>query len=229
MISLDLSAAFLIGLMGGMHCFGMCGGIMTAVAIQAPTAQRLPLTTAYNLGRISSYMLAGAASGALGATLDLHQFPVLRLLAAVMLILMGLYLAGWSTWLTHVEQAGRGLWRCISPLGKRLLPVRNIRQALTLGMIWGWLPCGLVYSTLTWSLASHSWLDGALIMGLFGMGTLPVMLATGWFSHSLKGLVQQQWLRRLGGMLILLWGCYNLSLTLPSMIHALPLHLSVSH
>ncbi|WP_305856074.1 sulfite exporter TauE/SafE family protein [Balneatrix alpica] len=209
MASMDLWAALLIGLMGGSHCLGMCGGLMTAVALQSP--QRRPsLLLSYNLGRISSYMLAGALVAGLGSLLGNHGWQFLRLFAAIMLILMGLYIAGWWAALTHLERWGQRLWRHISPYTRKLLPVRHNGQALLLGICWGWLPCGLVYSTLSWSLSSGSSVEGALLMGAFGLGTLPSMLATGWFAQQMKGWMQKPWLRRLSGLIIIAWGLYSL-------------------
>ncbi len=147
--SVDLLSAFVVGLLGGVHCVGMCGGIVGALSLGLPAERNLPILLAYNVGRISSYTLAGALMGALGfyfsGLLPVQTAQkVLLSLAGLFLILMGLYLAGWWNVLSRVERAGGVLWRRIEPLGRGLLPVRSVRHGLLLGLLWGWLPCGLV-------------------------------------------------------------------------------------
>lgn len=163
-----LLSALVLGLLGGGHCIGMCGGLMGALTLAIPAEQRqrrLGLLLAYNLGRIASYGLAGLLIGAAGWTLASGPAATaLRLLAGLLLIAMGLYLAGWWSGLTRIEGIGRLLWRRLEPLARRLLPVRNAPRALLLGALWGWLPCGLVYSTLLWAASQGDALDSALLM-----------------------------------------------------------------
>ncbi len=155
-----LMAAFVFGLMGGAHCIGMCGGIMSALTFAVPPSMRHParmggLLLSYNTGRIVSYMSAGALVALLGTLFSLSATArlLLQVFAALMLILMALYIANWWKGLLKVEAVGRRLWRFIEPVGRRLMPVVHIPQAFALGALWGWLPCGLVYSMLAWSLA----------------------------------------------------------------------------
>ena len=122
------------------------------------------------------------------------------------MILLGLYLAGWWSGLARVERAGGLLWKRIEPLGRRLLPVRSPWQALLLGMVWGWLPCGLVYSVLIWSLSAGGMLQGALLMGAFGLGTLPNLLLMGAAAGWLAGTLRQPLVRRIAGTLVILLG-----------------------
>jgi sulfite exporter TauE/SafE len=215
---ISLSSAFIIGLLGGAHCIGMCGGIMNALSFAIPEQQRrprqvLPILLLYNLGRIVSYGLAGALMGALGAWLMTHAAPLgptLRIIAGLMLVAMGLYLAGWWRGLVYVEQAGTRLWKHLQPLGNRLMPVTRPGQALLLGALWGWLPCGLVYSTLTLAATAASWQQSALIMVSFGLGTLPVMLLSGAFAHRLKRWMQQAAVRHAAALLIIVFGLWTL-------------------
>ncbi len=215
--SLAFPTAVLLGLLGATHCVGMCGGIAATVGIshgQQQQARGIGLTLSYNLGRILSYMVAGALIGLLG-----HQFAsgtaalVMRTLAGLLLIAMGLYVAQWSLLVTRLEQAGGYLWRYLRPLAARLLPADTLPRALALGLIWGWLPCGLVYSTLLWSSAAGHWLDSALLMAGFGLGTLPAMVTTGLLAQQARALMQRQGLRRGAGVLIILFGIYTLPLT----------------
>lgn len=217
MPELSLLAAALVGLMGGVHCVGMCGPLVTAFALQRPGEQPRPaLYLAANLGRLVSYTLAGAVAGGVGAgSLWLgHLFPVERLLfglAQVMLILLGLYLAGWNRWLAQVERAGGLLWRRLQPSLKRVLPIRRPGQALLAGLLWGFLPCGLVYSVLIAALASGSPAKGALTMFAFGLGTLPNLLAMGWFANRLAAWVRQPAVRRFAGLAVLALGLWGLA------------------
>lgn len=213
-----LAAAFVFGLLGGAHCIGMCGGIMSALSFAVPPSLRSPqrltgLLLGYNLGRIASYMLAGALVATLGMLAgDIHR--VLRLvlqgLAAVMLILMALYLADWWRGLTRIEALGRRLWRRLEPLGRRLMPVVRVPQAVALGAVWGWLPCGLVYSMLAWSLAGGDAWRGAALMGAFGLGTLPALLVTGAAAHRLAVLVRHPATRTLAALAILVFAAWQL-------------------
>lgn len=206
-------ALFLVGLLGGVHCVGMCGGIVGALSLGGPS--RWSLHLAYNAGRILSYTLAGAAVGALGAAgmgLD-GQLPIrigLYLLANLMLIALGLYLLGLTQALAITEKAGQHLWRRLQPLTKRFLPVRSVAQAFPLGMLWGWLPCGLVYSALATALSSGSTSRGALAMLAFGLGTLPNLLLAGMLLARLNDFVRQPVVRTLAGLLVLGFGIYGL-------------------
>jgi len=214
-------AAFAVGFFGGVHCVGMCGGIVGALSFGLPEEKRnrlrgnLPFLLLYNVGRIGSYTLAGALAGGLGAwaidLLSIRQLQLwLQLLAGVFMILMGLYLNGWWRVLVRVEQAGSIVWRRLEPLGRKLLPVQRPGQALMLGMLWGWLPCGLVYSVLIWTLISGGAKEGAMLMMSFGAGTLPNLLAMGVFAVLLQKLVQQSWVKQLSGGTVMLFGIYML-------------------
>ncbi|MDX9952139.1 MAG: sulfite exporter TauE/SafE family protein [Methylophilaceae bacterium] len=208
MLEFSLAAALLAGLLGGGHCVGMCGGIVGAVTMTLPGSKpKLPFVLAYNLGRIGSYGVAGGIAGAVGASsffLD-HVLPVekvLYALASLMLVLLGFYLAGIWRVLTRLEALGGRLWQHLQPYSKRLLPVRTLPQSLMLGVLWGWLPCGLVYSVLVAAVATGSPVQGGLLMLAFGLGTLPTLLAMGMAAVRLKKLLQHLWFRRLSGLLI---------------------------
>lgn len=210
----QLISAFILGLLGGGHCLGMCGGLMGALTLAIPPEQRgrrLRLLLGYNLGRILSYATAGLLLGLGGwALANSPAATVLRVIAALLLIAMGLYLAGWWSGLTRIEALGKGLWRFIQPVTKRFMPVRGLPQAITLGALWGWLPCGLVYSTLLWAASQGDALDSALLMLAFGLGTWPVLLATGLAAERLTSLLRQRGVRIAGGLLIILFGFWTL-------------------
>jgi sulfite exporter TauE/SafE len=239
-MSLDVFSAFLIGLLGSGHCLAMCGGISTmltsaidksatpkasklsehgdiAVSVNpspcSAQTSRLNLVLFYHVGRIASYCLIGAIVGFTGSIAAKNiGFPVagLRVVAAVFLILLGLYIGQWLLWLNRIEALGKGLWRYLSPMAKRVIPVDNSKKALGLGALWGWLPCGLVYSTLTWALASGSSLTGAAIMLFFGLGTLPALVALSLGIDSIKKLLINSSFRKTMAISLIAYGIYSL-------------------
>jgi sulfite exporter TauE/SafE len=208
--SLNLASAFLLGILGSAHCIGMCGGIASSVALSGQNNKVASLLL-YNIGRISSYALAGAILGTLDFLTRYVQLEVIaRTVAALMLISMGLYIAQWWRGLTKIEAIGHKFWRLISPAASKLLPVKNLKQAMMLGFFWGWLPCGLVYSTLIWSSAAHNSTQSALLMFAFGLGTLPSMMTTSLLSAQLKTLLSKPISQQVCGVIIIMIGCYSL-------------------
>jgi sulfite exporter TauE/SafE len=209
-----LVSALILGLLGGGHCLGMCGGLMGALTLAIPPeqrARRFRLLLAYNLGRILSYASAGLLIGLAGwAVASSPAAMLLRVIAALLLIAMGLYLAGWWSGLTRIEAVGRHLWRHLQPIASRLMPVSSLPRALLLGAVWGWLPCGLVYSTLLWASSQGSPTDSALLMLAFGLGTWPVLLATGMAAERLTALLRRRGVRMAGGLLVILFGLWTL-------------------
>ncbi|BAP44348.1 sulfite exporter TauE/SafE family protein [Pseudomonas sp. LJDD11] len=206
-----LGSAVMFGLLGGGHCIGMCGGLMGALSLSAPNPRRWPLLLAYNLGRISSYGLAGLLTGLLGhAVANGPAAMVLRVIAALLLIAMGLYLAGWWSGLTRIERLGRGLWRHLQPLASRLLPISTLPRAAAVGALWGWLPCGLVYSVLLWAAIQGNALTSAALMLAFGLGTCPVLLLTGAAAERTRALLRRRGLRTAGGLLVIGFGLWSL-------------------
>nr|WP_189665440.1 sulfite exporter TauE/SafE family protein [Pseudomonas oryzicola] len=209
-----LGSALVLGLLGGGHCLGMCGGLMGALTLAIPPEQRgrrLRLLLAYNLGRILSYGCAGLLLGLAGwAVASSPAALALRVVAALLLIVMGLYLAGWWSGLTRIEALGRGLWRHIQPMAARLLPVSSLPRALLLGALWGWLPCGLVYSTLLWAASQGNAGYSAALMLAFGVGTWPVLLATGLAAERINTLLKRRSVRVAGGVLVMLFGIWTL-------------------
>ena len=215
----QLAAAFLVGLLGGVHCIGMCGGIVGALTMGLPTEVRasplrlFPFQLAYNAGRLVGYVSAGVLMGALG-TLAVQVMPVqyaqrtLYALAALFMVLLGLYLGGWWPGLARVERLGAVLWRRIEPLGRRLLPIRSIPQAIGLGFFWAWIPCGLVYSVLILAVSAGSAARGAMLMLAFGLGTLPNLLGVGLLAGAAARFSAQPWSRRIAGGLVLGFGLY---------------------
>jgi sulfite exporter TauE/SafE len=210
------AAIFLVGLLGGTHCVGMCGGIVGALAAQgADSRPGWPLHLAYNVGRILSYTAAGALVGAIGG-LGLAFGPVAKgqlvfyVLANLMLVALGFYLMGFTKSLAFAERLGQSLWNRIRPFTSRYLPVRSVGQALPLGVLWGWLPCGLVYSVLATALVTGSAARGALAMLVFGLGTLPNLLLAGILFSRFRRFAQAPLARAISGLLVMGFGVYGL-------------------
>jgi hypothetical protein len=216
MSDFSVVAVFIVGLLGGVHCLGMCGSIVGIFTSQVPpNLPRWPFHLAYSGGRIASYAAAGALVGAIGhaGLLMRDAVPVQHLLfglSSLMLIALGLYLAGVWGAVRQLEKMGGGLWRRLQPYTTRLLPVNTVIRALGLGALWGWLPCGLVYSVLLSALASGSAAKGALIMLAFGLGTLPNLVAIGLFWDTIKSWVQSPRVRLAAGLLVASFGVYGL-------------------
>ena len=215
MIEFSLLSALLVGLFGGVHCVGMCGGIVAAFSFRADGGKPpFRLHLGYNVGRVLSYTLFGALAGALGASLNLLEIRPLQIalyvLAQAVMILLGLYLAGWNQWVLVFEKAGGALWSRVQPLFRKLLPVRNLPGALLAGMIWGWLPCGLVYSVLVAALAAGSASSGAALMLAFGLGTLPNLLGMAFFAQRLQPFMQRSAVRKAAGLTVAAFGVWGL-------------------
>ncbi len=214
-------SAFLVGLVGGVHCIGLCGGIVSTLSLGLPNETRnnllamVPYQLSYNLGRIFSYVLAGAIMGGLG-TLLVQWMPIqlaqktLLGFAGIFMILLGLYIGGWWLLLNRVENVGRKLWRLIEPYGRSLIPIRSPLQALKVGMIWGWVPCGLVYTMLINAVSTGSALDGAGVMLAFALGTLPNLFIMGLLAGAAARIMHSQTTRKLAGLSIIGFGLFAL-------------------
>ncbi|WP_306397910.1 sulfite exporter TauE/SafE family protein [Telluria beijingensis] len=237
MSGISLFPVFLVGLAGSVHCAGMCGGIVGAlslprrpapllrapafpVPVRSETAAggaALAYVGAYNAGRIASYVMAGALAGGLaGGAASLASLPALQAgfywAANLMLVVLGLFLMDAWRGLASVERAGQALWRQVSPLLRRVngAPAGGARM-FALGALWGWLPCGMVYSVLVTAMLSGSALDGAGVMLAFGLGTLPMLAALGLAGARLRALAARRAVRLACGLAILAFGILGLA------------------
>ncbi|MBX6391985.1 MAG: sulfite exporter TauE/SafE family protein [Burkholderiales bacterium] len=227
--------AFLTGLLSGVHCIAMCGGVVSALSMSArgraavrvqgggaaalggaaSWSARVPVQIAYSGGRILSYAVAGAVAGGIGGTVLLTQsvLPaqmVLAVLANSLLMLLGLHLAGIGGWVAQLERLGAPVWRRLAPLGRRFMPADTAPKAFAVGTLWGWLPCGLVYSTLALALMSGGAGEGAMVMLAFGLGTLPNLVMAGLAIERLQPLLRRTGVRRGAAALVFALGVWGL-------------------
>ena len=234
MNALSLVPMFLVGLAGSVHCIGMCGGIVgalslgtstpaparpvIAIAVARPASQTALQSNAlrvlaYNGGRIGSYMLAGGIAGGIAGA-GMLKIATLQVagywLANLMLVALGLYLMDAWRGLAHLEAAGNLIWRRVRPLLKPLMPMDTACKALAVGGLWGWVPCGMVYSALLTAMLQGSALHGAAAMGAFGLGTLPMLFGMGLLGTRLRAQLQRRPVRIAGGMLVLGFGVLGL-------------------
>ncbi len=240
MESIALLPVFVIGLLGGVHCVGMCGGIVSAFSIATPGRRPFPVAVtaapadspaapasflaaaadsgtrvlAFNAGRIVSYAIAGALAGLLGSVPTLINLAAVQTaaywLANAMLVALGLSLMNAWHGLARVERVGQRVWRLVQPAIRRLLPVQHAWQALALGGLWGWVPCGMVYSVLMTALLTGSAVNGALVMLAFGLGTLPLLFSIGVAGTAMQGFLQRPRVRLAAGALVLAFGVLGL-------------------
>lgn len=216
MSDITLLAALITGLLGSVHCVGMCGGIVGSLTVELKKNNNNPLgfIFLYNLGRIISYMFAGILIASIGESssnlFSQNAQQIGTWLSSVFMILLGLYIAGWWKLLALLETAGSHLWQYIQPFSNKLLPIKSYSQAFMLGALWGWLPCGMVYAMLVFALSSQDAVQGGLIMLAFGLGTLPTLLMLGTVSMTAKRFLQQSLIRHTAGILIILFGIYGL-------------------
>ncbi|MGK5068386.1 sulfite exporter TauE/SafE family protein [Janthinobacterium sp. RT4P48] len=232
MNALSFLPLFMVGLAGSVHCIGMCGGIVgalslgggagaaaparavIAIAVARPALQANVLRVlAYNGGRIASYMLAGGVAGGIAGAGMLH-IATLQVagywLANLMLVALGLYLMDAWRGLARVEAAGNVIWRRVRPLLKPLMPMDTPFKALAVGALWGWVPCGMVYSALLTAMLQGSALQGAAAMGAFGLGTLPMLFGMGLLGTRLRAQLQRRPVRIASGVLVLGFGLLGL-------------------
>jgi sulfite exporter TauE/SafE len=192
-------SAFAIGLAGAGHCLGMCGGI--AAALNLGGHRSLPVTLAYHSGRIGSYTLLGGMLGLAAGSIDIAAWTIaLRYIAGALLIAMGLYIADW--------------WRGLQAL------VRRWYQGFALGLCWGLMPCGLIYSSLAWAATAQNPLDSAALMLCFGLGTLPAMLATSLGADRLQIFLRRRGLKVVIALLLIASGVWTIYLVAAHSGHA---------
>jgi len=201
-----------MGVAGEGDCWGMFGGISAAIYVggnKGPTT-----TIAYHAGRRSSYTALGALLGALAGSVNIAQWTmVLRYVAGILLIGMGLSIGDWWRGMSMLERAGAHLWRPVQKLSSRLLPIKHWFQGYLLGLCWGLMPCGLIYSALAWSATAQDAARSGLLMLAFGLGTLPAMLSTSFGAAKVQALLRRRGLKIVIAVFLILSGIWSLTMT----------------
>ncbi|MGH8549364.1 MAG: sulfite exporter TauE/SafE family protein [Methylococcales bacterium] len=206
--------AFVMGLFSSLHCLGMCGSIIGALTlglrqdIRRSTQTLFPYVLSYNLGRISSYTAAGLLVGVLHHVFilpfnQIDGYRVLQIGSALIMGGAGLYIAGWFPRFAYIERIGSRFWHLIEPLGRRLIPIHTMPSSFSFGVIWGWLPCGLVYAALALSATADQIHRSALTMLFFGLGTLPAVMGVGIMTSLLGSVANSRRLRRFAGIFMI--------------------------
>ena len=208
--TLTLMAALLSGLLGGVHCAAMCGGIATGFSAMSPQGG-WQQAVQVNLGRVGGYVLAGAIVGGFGAgLLRVFRFDMLaiglRMAVGMVLVMVAVRLLDQRGRLHFIPRPGARFWRFLQPFQKRLLPADRAWRRIALGMLWGWLPCGLSMTLLTAAWLQASARDGALTMAAFGLGTLPMMIPLTWSGARMGRWLQKPAFRTTAAVFILLAG-----------------------
>lgn len=213
-----LVTAFLAGLLGSGHCFGMCGGIAGSLgALSGGTDKRSLVSPAiqFNLGRMIGYAVLGAvAAGIIGAAGEIMEFRAygkwFRAATALMVLLIGIrFLVDWRG-LDIIEKGGAGIWRRIQPLAARASQRHDWAGRTGLGVLWGFLPCGLVYTVLMTAASTGNVVSGALTMFAFGLGTAPAMFGLTVAAPALSTFLSDKLVRRIVGFSLVVLAAWML-------------------
>jgi len=208
-----------MGVFSAPHCAGMCGGIVGAMAMRTAQHGRglgamWGATLSYNLGRITTYAILGGLFGAIGMSLQ-HVVPIigelLRIVAALLMICMGLYIGGWWMGLRHLESFGFRLWQPVQKYGVVRAAMPAPLEGYLSGIFWGCLPCGLVYTLLTFAMTTADLVQGGLIMISFGLGTIPTLFLVGAFASKLISVVRRKAVRSAMASMVILFGIWTLA------------------
>ncbi|MFY8349553.1 sulfite exporter TauE/SafE family protein [Pseudoalteromonas sp. SSM20] len=219
MTTSQLLSALIMGLLGSGHCLAMCGGVASSLTLAVKDKALVKrYTLLYNLGRILSYCLAGALAAGISQQFASRSTTfsfVLSILSGVFMILVGLYIMRLTFSLNWIEKVGKyAIWQHLVKFNKRLLPVNTNHKALAYGMLWGWLPCGLVYSALLFSISTQSAIYGATFMLLFALGTLPAMVGLAFAADKFKQILNHNFVRMMFGNIFIFYGLYLLIIAL---------------
>jgi len=220
LISSPILIAFVIGLFSSLHCVSMCGSIIGTLSfslkpeIRENKSKMTTFILSYNLGRIFSYMLAGLIIGILESVLtfplgDGHGHEFLQIISSLIITGAGFYIAGWFPSFAYIEKTGSRFWKTIEPYGRKLIPVASLKQAFLFGMVWGWIPCGLVYTALALAATTGNISTSIFIMLAFGLGTLPAVMGTGLVSSFISHLSSLKTTKQVIGMLLVLVAIFN--------------------
>ncbi len=206
--------ALLMGLFSAFHCLGMCGSIIGSLTLSLKREIRenkrllLPFVASYNAGRVLSYSMAGMLAGFAENVLSMplgegHGHRILQILSAIVMLGAGLHIGGWFPRFAYIEKFGNVVWRRIEPSGRRLVPVETLPRAFVFGMVWGWLPCGLVYTALALAATTGDVFRSTFTMLAFGLGTMPAVMGVGIMTSWMVKLSNMKRFRELTGIVLI--------------------------
>lgn len=205
-------AAFVIGLFSSLHCIGMCGSIIGTLTYSLSQELRnnkrilFSIILSYNLGRVASYAIAGAVVGFLSLPFSQGMaYRFLQLLSAAIMTGAGLYIGGWFPRFAYIEKMGSRFWKLIEPFGRKMIPVKTRSQAMLFGMVWGWLPCGLIYTALALAATTGNVMHSSMTMLAFGLGTLPAVVGVGIMTTLLARLSKARLFKQIVGVLFIVF------------------------
>ncbi|VXB25943.1 conserved membrane hypothetical protein [Enhydrobacter sp. AX1] len=214
-------AAFSMGLFGSPHCLGMCGGIVTAFGLSmqhVSESKKNGLILTYHLGRLISYSLLGLIAGFVGVAIfqSIMSNSAPRIVLGAVLVLIGLAMLGLPLF-NQLEKFGMRFWQSLAPIRKKVFPIDSFGKALFAGLLWGFLPCGLVYGALMMAIAGNNIATGAALMFVFGLGTMPMLIATQKTVGMLQSSIKNFRLRQINGVIMMLSGLAVIFI--PMMMH----------
>ena len=214
-------AAFSMGLFGSPHCLGMCGGIVTAFGLSmqhVSDSKKNGLILTYHLGRLISYSLLGLIASLVGVAIfqSIMSNSAPRIVLGAVLVLIGLAMLGLPLF-NQLEKVGMRFWQSLAPIRKKVFPIDSFGKALFAGLLWGFLPCGLVYGALMMAIAGNNITTGAALMFVFGLGTMPMLIATQKTVGMLQSNIKHFRLRQINGVIMLLSGLAVIFI--PMMMH----------
>lgn len=214
-------AAFSMGLFGSPHCLGMCGGIVTAFGLSmqhVSDSKKNGLILTYHLGRLISYALLGLIASLVGVAIfqSIMSNSAPRIVLGAVLVLIGLAMLGLPLF-NELEKFGMRFWQSLAPLRKKVFPIDSFGKALFAGLLWGFLPCGLVYGALMMAIAGNNIATGAALMFVFGLGTMPMLIATQKTVGMLQSSIKNFRLRQINGVIMMLSGLAVIFI--PMMMH----------
>lgn len=228
--------ALLMGLLGSPHCMGMCGGIVTAFGISIQNLnpkKRTTLIMTYQVGRLISYMGLGLVATLFGEHIlanFLTNNALPRIVLGLAVVFASLLMLG-VPFLNRLEKMGLGMWNALAPIRKKVLPMDSLPKALTAGLLWGLLPCGLVYGALVMAVSISATTDitgaGVLFMLMFGVGTLPSLVLTGGALSWLQSRIKTFNVRKISGAMMLVSGLFIM--LSPTAMHHLHGHHHTHH
>lgn len=205
-------AAFVIGLFSSLHCIGMCGSIIGTLTYSLSQELRnnkrilFSIILSYNLGRVASYAIAGAVVGLLSMPFSQGMaYRFLQLASAAIMTGAGLYIGGWFPRFAYIEKMGSRFWKLIEPFGRKMIPVKTRSQAMLFGMVWGWLPCGLIYTALALAATTGNVMHSSMTMLAFGLGTLPAVVGVGIMTSLLAKLSKARLFKQIVGILFIVF------------------------